>query len=60
VALRAAIIQLRLGVESDALESLKRAVRFGIPRTRIDNTPDFDSIRQKPAFQAILEGKTSS
>ncbi len=54
VLFRAAIVNNHFGDKAKTLDFLNKAVAAGYSRTVIRDTPDFDSLKDDPRFQALL------
>ena len=54
VLLRAAVIYHHLGLQSETMDSLRKAVKAGYSKTVIRDTPDFQDLRSDPSFTTLV------
>jgi hypothetical protein len=53
----AAFVHNHLGDTSQALTWLQKAITAGYSISQVKDNPDFDRLRDNPAFQALTSGK---
>jgi tetratricopeptide (TPR) repeat protein len=51
----AGIVYQQLGDRSRAIDSLEKAIAGGISPATLNDTPNFDSLRDDPRFQRLIQ-----